>query len=379
MTGIEPSKPNLPVQNTNIAPQKQPEAKPKVSKDTAVKVAVGAGLAALASLGIYAATRGKGGANLSKQIEELTTRCDGFKYYFDSKQIDSSKVSDKMKEISKLSKKEKAVALKELETNLNCSKMVNEHINGHQVLPRGMKELPNDVRQAYDEKDILKTGELFKKHLDEIPNARPSKYRGATVEESITNILGKDSGVKPHTYVTSKENPVIHIYRNAGGYKDGIIGKEGRYYVDSLLYCPDQAAVINTSSKGFSNGFSGKISQMVGQDLKFLKEEGINPDRKVVRLVIPDKNKEGTEIMMTVLSPNSEYTPLQKDIIKLMDNYDKIDQKAIDKMTRVIDEKEAHQFSGKELATYVSNPDNRYPFMDYDVMLSAIQSMANKV
>ena len=35
--------------------------KPKISKDTAVKVAVGAGLADLAAGGIYIATRGKGG------------------------------------------------------------------------------------------------------------------------------------------------------------------------------------------------------------------------------------------------------------------------------------------------------------------------------
>lgn len=41
--------------------------KPKISKDTAVKVAVGAGLAALAAGGIYIATRGKGGG---KQLGE---------------------------------------------------------------------------------------------------------------------------------------------------------------------------------------------------------------------------------------------------------------------------------------------------------------------
>lgn len=50
---------------------------------------------------------------------------------------------------------------------------------------------------------------------------------GATVNEIIKNVFGKNSNITPHTYDILKEFDSISITRNYGGYKDGIATTKG--------------------------------------------------------------------------------------------------------------------------------------------------------
>ena len=371
MTSIQP---NAPTNPQTIVQPKQPEAKPKEksSISTGVKVAVGAGLTALAAAGIYIATKGKGGKNvknLGKQIESLTQDCNHFSKLFE---FETPQIGERLEEISKLPKKEQLGALQQLETILDHANVVRNHIDLEQKLPKGTKlglpkgmtTLPDDVRQAYEQKDIIKTGELFKQHLDKLPNSRPAVTKGATIAESIENTFGKGSNIQPHTYDLSKESPVIGVYRNCGGYKDGMVGQEGRYFTDSLTQVPDQKDIVTSISHSFGGDSGhGKISELKCLDTDILE----NPDRKLVRFVMTDPNKDDTKIILTVLSPNNEYTPLQKDMIKLINNPKKVDVPVFDKLTTVAETRQD------------MTEGNLYKYLDYDVLLSAIQSMAKQV
>lgn len=371
MTSIQP---NAPINPQTIVQPKQPEAKSKEksSISTGVKVAVGAGLTALAAAGIYIATKGKGGKNvknLGKQIESLTQDCNHFSKLFE---FETPQIGERLEEISKLPKKDKLDALKQLNTTLEHANKVKDYINleqkGHKTrLPKGMTTLPDDVRQAYEQKDVIKTGELFKQHLDKLPNSRPAVTKGATVAESIENTFGKGSNIQPHTYDLSKESPVIGVYRNFGGYKDGMVGQEGRYYQDALTPIPDQKEIAVSISHALGNGDGGygSLSELRGLDKSSIKLE--NPDRKLVRFILPDENKKDTKIVLTVLSPNNEYTPLQKDMIKLINNPKKVDVPVFDKLTTVAETRQD------------MTEGNLYKYLDYDVLLSAIQSMAKQV
>ena len=371
MTSIQP---NVPINTQTTIQPKQPETKPKEksSISTGVKVAVGAGLTALAAAGIYIATKGKGGKNvknLGKQIESLTQDCNHSSKLFE---FETPQIGERLEEISKLPKKEKIDALQQLKTILDHANVVRNHIDLEQKLPKGtklglskgMKTLPDDVRQAYEQKDVIKTGELFKQHLDKLPNSRPAVTKGATVAESIENTFGKGSNIQPHTYDLSKESPVIGVYRNCGGYKDGLVGQEGRYFTDTLTQVPDQKDIATSISHGFGGDSGhGKISELNGLDTDILE----NPDRKLVRFVLPDPNQDDTKIILTVLSPNNEYTPLQKDMIKLINNPKKVDVPVFDKLTTVAETRQD------------ITEGNLYKYLDYDVLLSSIQSMAKQV
>lgn len=363
MTSIQP---NVPTNPQTIVQPKQPETKQKEksSISTGVKVAVGAGLTALAAAGIYIATKGKGSKNvknLGNQIESLTQSCKNVSKRFG---FETPQIGERLEEISQLPKKEKVGALKQLKKTLDHAEVVKWHIEGQSGLPKGMKALPDDVRQAYEAKDVLKTGELFQQHLDKLPNARPAVTKGATVAETIENTFGKGSNIQPHTYDLSKESPIIGVYRNFGGYKDGLVGQEGRYYPDHLTAynVPDQKEIAVSISHAFSGNNYGSISELRGIDKSPIKLE--NPDRKLVRFIMPDPQRTDTQIVITALSPNNEYTPLQKDMIKLMENPEKIDKPVFHKLTTV----------GENMQD--AQEDNYYKYLDYDVLLSAIQSMA---
>lgn len=370
MTSIQP---NAPINPQTIVQPKQPEAKSKEksSISTGVKVAVGAGLTALAAAGIYIATKGKGGKNvknLGEQIEFLTQECSRYlsshKFNFDSPQI-----GERLEEISKLPKKERLEALRKLHSTLEHTNVVKDYIDLERRLPKsprlpkGMTTLPDDVRQAYEQKDIIKTGELFKQHLDKLPNTRPAVTKGATVAESIENTFGKGSNIQPHTYDLSKESPVIGVYRNSEGFKDGFVGQEGVYCESSLItdLIPDHDDIITSLGHGFNNKGTSAYGRIA--DLAAVERDFENADRKLVQFKMPDP--EGLVMTISILSPNNKYTPLQKDMIKLIENPEKIDNSVFEKITRVKDP--------------LKKESNQYKYLDYDVLLSAIQSMAKQV
>ena len=374
MTSIQP---NAPTNPQTIVQPKQPETKQKEksSISTGVKVAVGAGLTALAAAGIYIATKGKGGKNVSKEIESLTQLCRNYlsshKFKFDSPQI-----GERLEEISKLPKKERLEALRKLHSTLDHTEVVKNYIDLERKLPKrpnlpkGMTTLPDDVRQAYEQKDVIKTGELFKQHLDKLPNTRPAVTKGATVAESIENTFGKGSNIQPHTYDLSQEHPVITIYRDSGGFKYGIVSKEGRY--DSCYNILNEAIPDSKFALKSAN-FSSQGCVDFGKGTSHCYDTVLTIDgekRRVVRISIPDptthQGETGRYLDINLLSQNEELTSAQKDLLKLGKNPEKIDIPVIDKLTTVAETRQDHD-------------NNLYKYLDYDVLLSSIQSMAKRV
>ena len=163
MTTIQP---NVPINTqTTIQPKNEVKPKEKSSFGTGAKIALGASLTALAAAGIYIATKGKGGKNvknLGNQIESLTQSCNNVSKRFG---FETPQIGERLEEISQLPKKEKVGALKQLKKTLDHAEVVKWHIEGQSGLPKGMKTLPDDVRQAYEAKDVLKTGEIITQEI----------------------------------------------------------------------------------------------------------------------------------------------------------------------------------------------------------------------
>ena len=112
----------------------------------------------------------------------MTQDCNHFSKLFE---FETPQINERLKEISQLPKKEKIDALQQLKTILDHANVVRNHIDLEQKLPKGTKlrlpkgmtTLPDDVRQAYEQKDVIKTGELFKQHLDKITKYSSSCYK----------------------------------------------------------------------------------------------------------------------------------------------------------------------------------------------------------
>ena len=197
-----------------------------------------------------------------------------------------------------------------------------------------------------------KTGEVIQSAQEAAESLKNLKYRkpekaGENVQETINNILGKNSGITPHSYDTSKEFPAIAVYRSTGGYKDGFVTPDG------ILESTENAGrFLNTAN---SHGVD-KAEEILGN--------------KIARIIIKDPN--GVEYKITFISPNQEYTPLQLDVIKLIQHPEKIDSKVFNKITdfvNIIDE------NGHYLPNF-AEINGKYANLDYDLILSAVQSMA---
>ena len=95
--------------------------------------------------------------------------------------------------------------LKTLDKRSYFAKCVTENIigKGETDLPKGI--LPEEVKKAYEAKDLLRTGKLMEAELAKIPDARHVPAHGETVEQTIENVFGKNPSIKPHTYDLSKK------------------------------------------------------------------------------------------------------------------------------------------------------------------------------
>lgn len=358
---------NLNTIQNNPEPHSPNEEKKGTNKKTIVVASV-AGAAAIAATTFAIISVQKNAKALQEVIQGLTKKCKNTLSVIEN-HFGSEQVTAKLAEIAKLPKKEQQQALNELSSNLYYAQKVHNHViknpGGHS-LPKGMKVLPEDVKAAYEAKDAIKTGELLKAHVNKLSNTHKATNAGATISESIEKILGKDSKIEPHTYDLSKESPVIGVYRNCGGYKDGRVGKDGVYYLDGTI--PDEGDICASIAHGLNGGRGGngiKVSHGNMSELNSInKSELANPDRKVVRLEVDDINAQGnTPFIITVLSQGKEYTPLQKDLIKLAENPEKVDISVFEKITRFADSLEDIRAN------------DVYKNLDYDVLLSAIQSM----
>jgi hypothetical protein len=228
------------------------------------------------------------------------------------------------------------------------------------------------VRKKLSNKTITRTEKEIAEQLKAFKTEKSEKV-GATVEETITNVFGKDSGITPHTYDTSKEFHTITVYRDQGGYKDGWVNKNGivsarqekwSEYPDIKVASRSIMYVQNLERAGGDKGIS------------VLKGTIEGTKNKVVRLTIADPSdfeNRGEKITLCLISPNNKYTSAQKDLLKLAQNPKKINTDIIDNLTRFkLDYRDGLNYTHDEMIEKAG----QYANLDYDLILSAIQSMA---
>jgi len=186
---------------------------------------------------------------------------------------------------------------------------------------------------------------------------KKSNIAGKNVQETINNVLGENSGILPHTYDISKEFPAIHVYRDFGGYRDGLVTKDG------ILQQIDEYPKLLVKATSNSPDKNGNVPEV---------------KNKIVKLVLNDlraASDRPTDYNITFISPNQNYTPLQKDVLKLIQNKDKIDLEVFDKIcafNNLYDE-------NRKLVSNWAELNGKYANLDYDLILSAIQSMAKRI
>lgn len=203
-----------------------------------------------------------------------------------------------------------------------------------------------------------------------------SPNKGKTVEETIANVFGKNSRITPHTYDTSKEFHTMHVLRDQAGYSHGIFNKYGIVPEENFKDYPDHLVIsrsVTSPQLLKSAGGNQRVSMLTGTFK--------GTENKVVRLAIFDptsRNGNESEIIFSLISPNNEFTPAQNDLLKLGKNPECLDTDVINKLTKF--KLDYRSPKTRELPfEEACKQKGKYENLDYDLFLSAIQSMAKDV
>ena len=363
------------VQHSNAAsfkgelPYSKTQSQEKQGMSAAQKTLLGLGALATLTIGGLLVKKHFDGKTVKKLAEEIANsknvlQNENGKYSDLYKKFDTKPLTEKLDEISKLPQKEQLNALENLESRLEFVQEIDKKLTGNaHCLPKGMKEIPAEVQKAYEEGDLLKTGELMQKHAAGLPNTRIPKIHGKTVDKTIKNVFGDNPPIKAHTYDLTKESPVIEVTRyGQNGFQQGYAGKEGTYFADKWTKIPDDEYLIRRS-------VCSKLHRLKGG---MLLSEGVitidGKSRKVLHLAIPDKHS-GYDVnfVIKILSPNNKYTPVQEDLLKLAANPEKFNAEIFDKITLRACRSDILAKDPEAIHQYVN--------LDYDLLLSAIQSM----
>lgn len=221
-----------------------------------------------------------------------------------------------------------------------------------------ISDLPQDIQNAIKAKDYIKTSKLYGQYCDTIVHKAPTA--GATVEESIKNVFAKASEkIKPHTYDMAKESDNIVIMDNFGGFRTTIVNKQNQIIdtnINRSLGMSYDDFCINYRSYGTIQ--RGKV--LVGN--------GIKDGKAFTTIKFPSYLEDGVdgyrvENAITLLSPNAELTPAQKDLLKLKD----MSAEDIDLMA--------------DLTMCIYNKDGYFggTLINFDAILSFIQTCAQKI
>lgn len=212
------------------------------------------------------------------------------------------------------------------------------------------------VKKSLDAKKIAKLLEEDKELLAKFP-FETGCIKGKSLESRIKKVLGDNSSITAHSYDLSKEYPALSVYRDQGGYKDGLATIEG---FKSFPFVTDAKIPSFLSA---SNAHHVSNNRLVNA----------SEERLVSRIEILDDIKRKTSIRLNILSPNNKLTPAQKDLEKI-----KSDPKLVEEISELI--KKATRWKN----TYDKNGDlifencGKYEHLDYEVILSIIQHVANK-
>lgn len=240
--------------------------------------------------------------------------------------------------VTKLGKKEQLTRLNKIEDILSDDRgLVLGLTSDMKSFRLDTSKLPKEVQDTIAAKDQLKATEAYKKYCDTLFNK--SKTAGATVEESVMNVFGKDTKIKPHTYDVSKEADRIATAQ---------YGKNG--FTD-VTVTSDNMLVDTLNRKNTICLYPRMLRPAAGENARIVS--GMRDGKPVVSICYMDRRRPDAPNAIELLSPNKELTPAQIDLLKLKDKAAQLD------------------VSELKFATLGGDKTN------FDAILSAIQTLAS--
>lgn len=333
--------------NTEIKAEKQDK---KTIKDFVSdnKVVVGVAGAAALSAAVIGGIMFHKSQKLTKEVEKLYNRLiKNFENRKDdenfTKFFDPDITINQIKEIQKLPKKERLKALKEFDTCLDRGFLVNI-IKDEKYL----ESLPQNIQDAVKEKDYIKSKNLFTEYCDSLFNK--SETAGKTVAESVENVFGKETIVKPHTY-SPKEDELIAMNDYGGRGYEAITVLPDNQIAHSLNWKTNK----ETGQKG-SCYSPGVLGHMPEGDATPVIQSGKANGRHYVSISYGPKDSGRASYGFSLFSSKGgEMTQAQKDL------------KSID----------TSRMSEDDINLLFQLPRNRER-SNYDAVLSLVQTLAEK-
>lgn len=345
------------------------DAKPKTEDkgiSNAMKAGIGVGALAVVALAGMA-IRGKIKSNQVKQLNELKGSAERIENVIRdtlAHQDEKTKalfnpelMEGHIEDAKKLPLKEQVKELKKIKRYSNFDySYFDEPLAGRKIIFEWQRP-PKPSKEILDTKDqYLIADEYYKLRQNRLFD---SKTQGKTIQETVENVFGKGTEIKPHTYDLSKEADLIGTQETIGGYKPFVANKDGKYHF-----------VMNGSDKkyqwsGYSdNRFSirSDVLEQQGYGIAVQKSEG----KPVVFMDVYDENIKTSNRSMYLFSPNSEMTPMQKDLLSLNG---KLTPEDINVYKDIF---------GKGNNRNIDNPLALSGDRNYDGIASFVQSMAEK-
>ena len=292
---------------TNPYPQSEEQPKEKQGLSTNQKVVIGT----TAAVGLTAATIGgilySKGRTLSKEIDKLAKNIKN-KYeglYQDEKLaelFDIEKVTQHINDALKLPKKKDRLAKLQEIQKINDRGLAIKLEQGADI-----EKLPQNIQEAIANKDQITATKLYIEYCDSL--FAKSKTAGKTIEESIENVFGKNSGIKPHTYSDDADLVVMSDNTGGGGFQISAVNKENNI-----------AARINHKAyEGLSSGCTapGHSSAKLTDGLP--KITSGNYEGRTYVTITYGESYNGPPFGLTLFGKkgSTEFTKAQKDLMEL--------------------------------------------------------------
>lgn len=312
---------------------------------------------------------------LNREIQFSTTSIES---KIKDKKFDFMKneVDEILKQTKDLPAEQKAQALKNLENVMN-QEILNFKgmISGNCLLPKGMEAMPEDVLRAVNDGQWFKGFELFNQHCEKLPKIFKAQNAGKTVEETIVNVFGKESKIKPHTYDLSKEEKVMHGMSNCGGFDWRTLTNEGIATNKASVYSTTSAQILDKCSKLGSVKATLNTSKIGKND--FISH-GVVDGRYVTKIQVTggfDDIGRAIPSELWMISRNAKPTPAQKDVLSFIEHPEKFNSEMFQTILKRTNTYKRDN-NGKVIGTMERGIVDQWKNFDYDLILSTIQSLA---
>ena len=309
--------------------------KPDEKKDTklsnAAKYMIGAtALAAVIAVGIITHKKikvNKLNKELDKQIETLAERLSSKNNLYPkwNEAVAKQHVDEAL---SLGTKKEQLKRLKEIDDVISKDRGLSARLYnyGEEETAKFIGSLPQDVLAAIEKGDRYTATKLYIDYCDSL--FHKSETAGKTIAESVENVFGKDSIVKPHTYDLSKENDAIAMGVNGGGgFRTHVVTSDNKY-----ADCLNHKTYREYTDALYPPGVKGEMPKdnptvPIIQSGEFNGRKFVSVSYQDAGYCYSDPNVGNGFTLYS--QKGGDYTPAQKDLLKLADKLTSDDTKLL--------------------------------------------------